>query len=120
MKDKYKPWPLLDLFKISLLSAGIPIVLAIFNRPFSLSKTLNLLWLYTGILLVIFIVFFARDRWCCSKKDDQIDSLEADATNYRKNHDTEIKKQHDQRITGQATGEYIGKHGMHQLNDKID
>lgn len=95
-------------------------MLAIFNRPFSLSKTLNLLWLYTGILLVIFIVFFARDRWCCSKKDDQIDSLETDATKYRKNHGTEIEKQHDQRIAEQATDEYIGKHGMRQLGDKIN
>lgn len=120
LKDKYKPWPLLKLLESSLLSAGIPIILAIIQKQHSIENVEKLLWLYTAILLVIFIAFFSRDRWCCSKKDDQIDLLEIDATKYQQLRDTEIQKLHDQSVTAQANHGYSGKHGMQQLNDKIN
>lgn len=81
---------------------------------------LNLLWLYTGILLVIFAAFFARDRWCCSKKDDQIELFESDATKRSNDRDTGIEEQPNQEIATQVNGEYVGKHGMHQLNNKLN
>ena len=120
MKDKYKPWSLLDLLKAALFSAGIPIAVAIFNKPTSLSKVFNLLWLYTGVLLVIFAAFFARDRWCCSKKDEQIELLERDTTKRPNNRDAGLEEQPNQEIATQASEEYVGKHGMHRLDNKIN
>lgn len=122
MKDKYKPWSLLKLFETSLISAGIPIILAILQKNYSKENVEKLLWLYTTILLVIFIVFFGRDRWCCSKKDEQIDELEPDALKYRKHHETEfneLKKEIKAMMTTQSS-EYKGKHGMQQTDDKLN
>lgn len=120
MRDKYKPWALWNLFEAVVVSIALPVALAIFSKRRFFSETMNLVWIGTVFLLITFIAFFARDRWCCSKKDEQIDSLEIDATKYRKNHDTEIEKQYNQRVTEQATKGYVGRHGMHQLNDKIN
>lgn len=122
MKDKYKPWPLLKLLEASLISAGIPIIIAIVQKHRSIENIERLLWLYTAILLVIFIAFFSRDRWCCSKKDEQIDELEPDAIKYRKHHETEIKELKEKLRAMKATrsSEYEGKHGMKQVNNKLN
>lgn len=80
------------------------------------------LLIYFILAFIIVLAFFGRDRWCCSKKDEQIEDLEPDALKYRETHETEfneLKAEIRAMMTTQSS-EYKGKHGMQQTDDKLN
>ena len=119
MKDKYKPWPLLNLLVALIISRAVPLLTSFMSRKHTINTLEESLLIYFILAFFIILAFFGRDRWCCSKKDEQIEGLEPDALKYRENHETEFNELKAE-IRAMKANEYEGKHGMQQANNKLN